>query len=419
MYAPSLLFPAMPSLPDALERNYPYLVLAASVGMIVFASGVGQLLVVCLTAIAEEFGWPRTVPSAAWGMFLIGSGFSGILMGHWMDRRGMARPALLGAVMLGAGAVAVAFVQSAWQLYLVFGLILGFAGRGPLYAPLLANASHWFNHRRGMAIGIVSAGEPLSGAIWPPVIYYLQEAIGWRYTFVLFGLCAWAVMLPLSLVFRRRPPVPAIAVRPAASVPQPGARPALSHARIQAVLCAAVVCCCLPMAMPLVHLVAHVGDICGEPARGAEMLSITLLTSFISRGYLLGKLTERIGGLGTLFVFSSIQVSGLLLMAYVTDLAALYVVAILFGIGYGGVLPNYPVIVREYLPGSEAGRRSATVVVFGSFGMAIGGWLAGRVFDVTGGYAVAFLIGVGFNLLNLAIVALLIRQKMLGRLSSA
>jgi MFS family permease len=171
------------------------------------------------------------------------------------------------------------------------------------------------------------------------------------------------------------------------------------------------------MAMPLAHLVSHVGDIYGVPARGAEMLSLTLFAGFVSRALLLGRMTERFGGLRSLFIFSMGQIIGLLLIADVSDLAALYVISIIFGLGYGGVLPCYPVIVREYLPAHQAGRRSATVIVFGAIGMALGGWLAGYIFDVTGGYAVAFLVGAGANFLNLAIIAIMIRQKMLGRLT--
>lgn len=405
-------------LPDSLERNYPYLVLAASMGMIFFASGVGQLLVVCLKAMAEEFGWPRSVPSLAFGLFLIGSGVGSILVGYWMDRRGLAKPALVAAVTIGGGSVAVAFVDNEWQLYLVFGVVLGLAGRSAVYSPMITNAMHWFNTRRGMAIGIVSAAEPLSGAVWPPIINFLQETIGWRYTFVAFGLLAWAVMLPLSLVFRRLPPD-----QPLGPVARKGGQVAppeiktFSQANIQLILCVAVVFCCMPMAMPLVHIVSHVSDICGVPARGAEMLSLTLFAGFISRALLLGRLTERFGALVTLFIFSSIQIVGLLLMAYVSEIAALYIISIIFGVGYAGVLPCYPVIVREFLPAHQAGQRSATVIVFGAVGMAVGGWLAGHIFDVTGGYAAAFLVGAGANLLNLAIVAMLIRQNLRGCLA--
>ena len=353
----------------------------------------------------------------AYACLFIGAGLGGIVVGHWMDRNGMGWPALVASVMVGSGALLVAHVTQAWQLYLAYGVMIGFLGQGALFTPLMANASHWFNHRRGMAIGVVASGQSLAGALWPPTVRYMHETLGWREAFFEFGVFALAVMLPLSLVFWRRPPEQPFAAKPV----RPSSRsadgsPMVSGTVLQATLCVAILGCCVAMSLPLAHLAAHVSDLGHPLARGAEMLSVALLCSFFSRIWLLGYWSERYGGLGALFLFSCLQAIGVVSLGMTQDLVVLYVIAAMFGIGYGGIIPAYPVIVREYLPAHQAGRRSATVILFGAIGMALGGWLGGVVFDSLGHYGPAFVIGALCNLLNLAIVGSLIQRRRRGRL---
>jgi MFS family permease len=163
------------------------------------------------------------------------------------------------------------------------------------------------------------------------------------------------------------------------------------------------------MSLPLGHIVAYASDLGHPLARGAEMLSLILAASFFSRVFGGGMIVDRFGGLRALFVFSALQALGLGLYALVESLLGLYLVSALFGFGYGGINMCYPSIIRQYLPAAEAGRRTGTVVLFGAIGMAIGGWLGGQMFDLTGGYAPAFVTGFAFNLGNLAVVCCLIR----------
>ena len=289
-----------------------------------------------------------------------------------------------------------------------------------MFSPLLANVIRWFDHRRGTAVGIVAGGQSLAGVLWPPVFRYFVETIGWRGTFMWFGVLALAAMIPLSLVMRRRPPgrIPRPAPRgaaagtvatgaPEAEAPT-SAIPGLSPGALQAVLSVASTCCCIAMAVPLAHLVAHVSDIGHATTRAAEMLSATLAGSFFSRIFLLGLFANRFGGFVSLFVFSLIQAMGIGLLFFVDGLAGLYLASVVFGFGYGGLIPSYPVIVREYMPADQTGRRTAIVISFAAIGMAVGGWLGGFVHDLTGSYGPAFGIGVAFNVGNLAITGTLI-----------
>lgn len=391
----------------ALRRNA---VLAASLLFMIIGTGSVFFLVVALKLISAEFDWPRAVPSIAYSLQYFGAGIGGIFMGYCLDKLGMTIPALCGASMIGAGAVMTSFVSEPWHLYAIYGVMMGFFGRSTLFSPLTANIIRWFEHNKSKAVGIVGSGQALAGALWPPVFQHFFEQVGWRQTSLWYGVFALATMLPLAFILRLRPPpeAAATAAKPSGRRAGVDARPVLSPMKMQAILSIASIGCCVAMSLPLAHLVSHVSDIGFEPARGAEILSLMLASAAVSSFFGVGYLGGRFGGLKALFVFSTAQALFLAALAFVDGLVAVYVIAALFGLGYGGILPSYPVIVREYLPASQVGRRTAIVILCAGSGMAIGAWLGGAVFDATGSYTNAFLIGAGFNLINLAIIGGLI-----------
>jgi MFS family permease len=214
----------------------------------------------------------------------------------------------------------------------------------------------------------------------------------------------------LALMMRSRPPT-GVAASPAApaSGVVPSTRPfGLSLGHAQALLCVAGVACCVAMAMPQVHIVAYCGDLGYGAARGAEMLSLMLACGIVSR-LVSGLICDRIGGLRTLLLGSVMQGLALLLFLPFDGLVSLYVISALFGLFQGGIVPSYAIIVREHFPPAEAGARVGTVLMATLFGMALGGWMSGKVFDLTGSYHAAFLNGVAWNLLNLSIAFFLLR----------
>ena len=398
-----------PHSPSAVIRRH--FVLAASLLFMVIGTGSIYFLVVALKLISAEFEWPRVIASTAYSLLYFGAGIGGIFMGYVLDRLGMAIPALVGASMLGGGAILTSLISNEWQLYLIYGVMMGLCGRSALFSPLTANITRWFEHNRGMAVGIVGSGQALAGAVWPPIFQYFFEEMGWRQTSLWYGIFALATMLPLGLVLALKPPASAEPDAAPAAKPAGGGakvRPILSPLRIQATLSIASVGCCVAMALPLAHLLSHVSDIGYDRARGAEILSLMLILASISSFFGVGFLSRRYGGLRAIFVFSSIQAIFLATMAFVDSLTALYIVGACFGIGYGGILPCYPIIVREYLPAREAGRRTGIVILCAGTGMAIGAWLGGMLFDMTGSYRFAFLLGVWFNIANPMIIASLI-----------
>jgi len=342
---------------------------------------------------------------------MIGFGFGGILMGRLSDRFGVMVPVLIGAVALGLGFIAAGSAQSLLQFGIAQGLLVGFAGSSATFAPLIADASLWFTRRRGIAIAICASGNYLAGAIWPPVLQHFFDSVGWRQTYIGVGVFCVVAMLPLALALRRRPPA-FVPMQAAAGAAHASARPlGFSPGTLQAILCVAGVACCVAMSMPQVHIVAYCGDLGFPAARGAEMLSVMLGFGIVSR-LASGWICDRIGGLSTLLLGSTLQMIALALFLPFDGLDSLYVVSALFGLFQGGIVPSYAIIVREHFTPQEAGARVGTVLMATLFGMALGGWMSGAVFDLTGSYRAAFLNGMGWNLLNVAIVAgLLYRSR--------
>lgn len=402
---------------EAIQRRRR-IVLIGSVAILFVSSGGMYLIVVALKEVALEFGWPRAVPSLAFSLQFVGSGFGGIIMGHVLDRLGFGAPAVIGAVMVGTGAMLVSTIDSAWQLHVIYGVMFGLAGQGSLSAPALANIARWYDRRRGTAVGVVASGQALAGIVWPPVFGNVMEAVGWRAMFLWFGVFALVVMLPVCWLVRYKPP----AALPAdgGSEPRAAAGRARSRARrraaplspraVQLILCTAIIGCCTAMALPLGHLVAYVTDLGHPITSGVQVLAVALLAAFLCRLMVLGPLADRLGGLRALLVFSGLQAAMLAALTVVHDLTGLYVVAALYGLGYGGVFPSYAVAVRDHLPIMEVGRRTGVVFLFGAAAMGFGSWMGGVLYDATGAYTLAFAIGVGFNLANLVIIALLIAR---------
>ncbi len=384
----------------APDSAYAWWRLAASLAMAT-VGGIGLWSsVVVLPVVEAEFGVDRGGASVPYTATMIGFAIGGVTMGRLADRFGIVVPLLIGSVMLGLGYVAASQAGGYWQFVAIQALLIGMMGSSAAFAPLVADVSHWFRRRRGIAVAIVASGNYLAGAIWPPLLTTAIQTIGWRQAHLWLGLLCLAVMLPLTWLLRRRAPLdgPAGAHAATSLLPLPGVSPAT----LQALLVLAGIACCVAMAMPQVHIIAYCGDLGYGPARGAEMLSIMLGLGVVSRlGS--GLIADRIGGVGTLILGSTLQCLALIFYLPFDGLTSLYVVSALFGLSQGGIVPSYALIVRDYFPAREAGARVSLVLMATVVGMAIGGWMSGVIFDLTGSYQAAFLNGIAWNLLNMSI----------------
>ena len=390
------------------ESRYAWLRLAASL-VLSTIGGVGMWsVVVALPAVQAEFGVARSEASLPYTLTMIAFGVSGIFMGRLSDRFGIIVPVVIGTIALSLGFLAAGSAASLWQFALVQGFLIG-VGSAATFAPLVADTSLWFTRRRGIAVAICASGNYLAGATWPPIVQHFIESVGWRQTYLGIGLFCVATMLPLALVLRKRPPPFELSPTGARAATWSERPLGLSPGALQALLVVAGLACCVAMSMPQVHIVAYCGDLGYGAARGAEMLSLMLGFGVVSR-LASGWICDRIGGVRTLLLGSTLQGVALLLFLPFDGLVSLYVISALFGLFQGGIVPSYAIIVREYFSPREAGARVGTVLMATLFGMALGGWMSGVIFDLTGSYRAAFLNGTAWNLLNVSIAVWLLRR---------
>jgi len=391
-------------LPDS-GQAWVRLALALVIGSI---GSVGMYsVVVVLPVVQREFGATRGTISLAYTLTMLGFGLGGIATGRITDRFGIVVAMGLSIAVLGLAYVAAGLSTTLWQFIAVH-LLIGL-GTSATFAPLMAEASHWFERYRGLAVTIVASGNYVGGALWPPLLNWGIQTASWRTSYIAIGIfCAVAMTLVLALL---RAQIGAESRRSHANAAPPQVDLRLSTNTLTVMLCIASTACCVAMAMPQVHIVAYCGDLGYGVARGAEMLSLMMACGVISRiGS--GFLADRIGGIRTLLIGSVAQGIALLFYLFFDGLASLYIISAMFGLFQGGIVPSYAIIVRESMPASEAATRIGIVIFASILGMSFGGWVSGVIFDAAGSYAAAFLNGLAWNALNITImVALLIRAR--------
>ncbi|MDO8876996.1 MAG: MFS transporter [Pseudolabrys sp.] len=405
------------STPELTDSPYAWWRLSVAV-LLSTIGGVGMWsVVVVLPAMQADFGVDRGAAALPYTLTMFGFAAGGVLLGQLADRVGVTLPVILSTLALAAGYIAVGYAPSLWLVAIAHGALIG-VGTSATFAPLMADISHWFVRRRGIAVAVAASGNYLAGTIWPPIVQHFTATEGWRATYIGIGLFCLVTMLPLSLLLRRRMETRNSAASGAAAAAKQAALP-FSPRTLQVLICIAGIACCVAMSMPQVHIVAYCGDLGYGVARGADMLSLMLGFGIISR-VASGFIADRIGGVGTLLLGSVLQGVALFLYLMFDGLMSLYVISALFGLFQGGIVPSYAIIVRESMPASEAATRVGIVIMASVFGMSGGGWISGVIFDATGSYAAAFLNGVAWNAVNIVIVvALLLRARARSRLAMA
>lgn len=367
-------------------------------------------VVVALPVVQQDFAATRGTTSLAFTMVMLGFGLGQVVTGKISDRYGIVTAIGLGIGILGLGYIAAGLSWSIWP-YILVHFAIGLSSAAT-FGPLMAEASHWFERYRGLAVAIAASGNYVGGTIWPPLVNWGIQTYGWRTTHIAVGIfTAVAMTLALGVL---RVLMGAGVRRSHVNAPPPRLDLKLSTNALTVILGLASISCCVAMSMPQVHIVAYCGDLGYGAARGAEMLSLMLGLGIISRiGS--GFLADRIGGIRTLLIGSIAQAAALLFYLFFDSLTSLFLISAMFGLFQGGIVPSYAIIVRETMPASEAATRVGIVIFASVFGMSFGGWISGVIFDATGSYAAAFANGVAWNLLNVAIMVLLLmraRQRM-------
>ncbi len=380
------------------ESAYAWVRLMAAVLLGTIGSVGFWAVVVTLPAVQAEFAVQRADASLPYTLAMVGFGLGGVVIGRLVDRFGIVLPVIWATLVLGLAFIASAAAPNL-TTFAVANLVIG-VGCSATFAPLVADISHWFTRRLGIAVAICASGNYLGGAVWPPIVQGLLDGTIWpagcaarwqngggappagarprsRSASSASPPCCrwcWCCGGGSRRTRQRRPrrwratPMPRSASTPTPCSPccaWPG------------------VACCVAMAMPQVHIVAYCGDLGYGVARGAEMLSLMLGFGIVSR-IASGFVADRIGGVATLLIGSVLQGVALFLYLLFDGLASLYVISALFGLFQGGIVPMYAVIVRQYFPPKMAGTLVGLVIMSTIAGMALGGWLSGAIFDAHG-----------------------------------
>ena len=390
---------------DSVESKASWRTAWLILAMLSVSFGSPLLIIVGMKPIQEALGTERSVVALAGALIWVGTGAGGIFMGWLADRIGVRATVAIGACMI-AGGLALSSLGWIWSLYVGLGLMVGLVGNGAVYPPLLVYVSRWFDRRRGTAIALISSGQYIAGVVWPALFERALSSIGWQALMAGYAVVVLVTILPATLLLKPAP-LPVVPQHLPHVTAQSRRIAGLHPNVVQALLCVAGFCCCIPMSVPQAHLVAFCSDIGITPTRSATMLSVMLASAFIAR-QLWGALADRIGGLRTVLAGSACQAVAIAAFSQTQDEAGLFAISAAFGFGFSGIIPAYSIAIRDLFPSAEAAWRMPLTLFTAMSGMAAGSWLAGLIYDHFGYYLPAFATGVVFNVANLAIIGFLV-----------
>ena len=365
------------------------------------------VIIVIMPAIEAEYGGTRAMASLPYTLTMVGFALGNYVIGRAVDHFGITAALIVAATMTAIG-FGLATLSSSLLVLSFTQFLVGFASAVG-FGPLIADISHWFVRRRGIAVAIVASGNYLSGALWPILLAEVLAESGWRAVYIVMAAVTLAAVIPLAFALRRRLPQEVQTAAQNTSLVN-ALTVGLSPRALQYLLGFAGIGCCVAMSMPQVHIVAYCVDLGFGPAVGAQMLSLMLLCGVASR-IISGLVADLLGGVRTLLIGSCLQCLALFLYLPSVGMVSLYVVSLVFGLSQGGIVPSYALVVREYMPAKEAGARVGFVLMATILGMALGGWLSGVTYDLSGSYTLAFVNGIIWNSANIAIITWLISRS--------
>jgi MFS family permease len=368
-----------------MKSSYRWVIVAA--GALMTCVGIGAMfsLAVYLAPMSADTGWSRTGISSAMTLDFLVMGVAGFGWGAASDRFGPRPVVLAGAILLGLGLVLASRATSLTQFQLTYGMMVGLAA-GAFFAPMIAAATNWFEDNRSLAVSLVSAGMGVAPMTISPFARWLITAYDWRTAMMTIGIVAWALLIPAALLVRR-PPVAAVG---AAVGPVAAAEPSMSAAEAFRspqfiVLALTFFFCCGAHSGPIFHMVSYAIG-CGiAPMAAVSIYSVEGLSGLGGR-LLLGLLSDRLGAKPVLIAGLLVQAAAIASYLVVSRLGEFYMLSVIFGLAYGGVMPLYAVLARESFGQRVMGTVFGAMTMASSIGMAFGPWAGGRIFDAFNSY---------------------------------
>jgi MFS family permease len=373
---------------------YGWVVLAAAFAIITLSIGTLFTLGVFMKPMEDTMGWSRSSVGAIGLLNWIVMGLGGVLAGYLSDRVGTRAVVLVGGGVLGLGLVLSSQVQETWQFFLTFGVMVG-GGVSAFYVPLTVLAVRWFDGRRGLAAAIVSSGNGFGILALSPLSRWLINEFDWRMALLILGDLAWLVVIPSALLLRNAPGAaagPADLAANAARTPSSDAENGSMILRAWPVWAIGIThfACCTAHSGPIFHMVSHAIDQGVPGMAAATLLGVSGLSSIAGR-IGAGLVADRFGTKRTLVTMLGLQAVMIAFYLVARDLGALYALGLAFGVAYGGVMPLYALVTREYFGEKVLGTAYGIVFFISCIGMGLGSWAGGLIHDALGSYQWLFL----------------------------
>ena len=384
-----------------MERPYGWVIVGAGALMGCVAIGAMFSLAVFLQPMADATGWSRTGISTAMTLDFLTMGIAAFGWGALTDRFGPRIVVLAGALLLGLGIVLSSRATSPLEFQLIYGVLVGVAA-GAVFAPMMVTVTGWFDKHRSLAVSLVSAGMGMAPMTISPFAQWLISSYDWRTAQLVIGIMAWVLLIPAALLVRRAP----AADSAAPGVPAEGGESMTVGRALRSpqfiVLSLTFFCCCAAHSGPIFHTVSY-ALACGIPAMTAVTIYGVEGLAGLGGRILFGLLGDRFGARRVIVAGLMIQALGAGSYYFTRDVGEFYAVAILFGMAYGGVMPLYAVIAREYFPMRIMGTVFGGAAMISSLGMALGPAAGGWIFDTFGGYGFLYIGSFGIGLAAVAI----------------
>ncbi|MET0439240.1 MAG: MFS transporter [Devosia sp.] len=371
-----------------MERHYGWVIVAAGAVITCLAMGAMFALPVYLQPIAEETGWTRAGISGAMTVGFIVMGIAGFLWGTLTDRVGARPVVLVAAVLLGIGLFVASRANDLLVFQFAYGGLVGASG-GAFFAPLIATTLGWFDKHRSLAVSLVSLGGGIAPMTITPLATVLIANYGWRNAMMMTAIAAVALIIPAAFLIRRAPAVMAEAPSPGSDVapaePAPTNMGAIFRTPQFFILAGVFFLCCAAHSGPIFHTVSY-AMLCGASAlAAASIYSVEGFAGLFGR-LIFGVLADRIGVKRVIVAGLALQAIGIYSYIYVSELPHFYMLAVVLGLVYGGVMPLYSVLARDYFGPNVMGTVLGGITMTSSIGMAFGPLGGGWLFDTFGDY---------------------------------
>ena len=380
---------------------YGWIMVAIAFTLSAISFGVLASVGVFLKPLAAEFGWSRGSLSFGYSAITIATAFSGLLWSYVVDRFGSRWVVLFGSVTLGIPVLLLSSMETITEFYLYY-FIFGALGHATVTGPLFANVGIWFTKNVGLAIGLTVAGGAFGQGVVPYCVRYLIDKGDWQTAYSTLGTAYLILAIPIALLVRDSPRRKSITTEAAPSQKDGSPFP-LSTRVVVLWVSFAVIFCCMAMAIPIVHLVPLLTDNGMSPQNAVSVFLFLMLAGVVGR-ILGGKLADHIGAIQSYACMSILQTSVIFIFPYAENIILIYILAIIFGIAFSGVMVSFLVSVRMMVPGQYLARSMATVSMAGWIGMGLGGWQGGYIFDLTGDYFWSYWSGSIAGGINLVIL---------------